>query len=145
MTCQPAVKVGIFLSVTLDALTHAPDLLLQALCLLYLTMTFLTGNLVVDMTLVIKQHVFGHIIDFDPGSRCVGVKVFVLLFYPGMFGNNIFMTVQAFFHGRQAGMIRIIHVRVTVPALYVFYARVNPVAERDRLFDTDGGAGGAIE
>jgi hypothetical protein len=24
----------------------------------------------------------------------------VFFFYPGVFGNNIFMAVQAFFHGR---------------------------------------------
>ena len=100
MACQPAIEVGIFLLVTLDALTHAPNLLLQALCLLYLTMTFLTGNFIVNMALMIKQHMFGHVIDFYPGRRCIGVKKFVLLFYPGMFGNNIFMAVQAFFHGR---------------------------------------------
>ena len=138
MACQPAIEVGIFLSVTLDALTHAPDLLLQALCLLYLTMTFLTGNLVVNMTLMIKQHVFGHVIDFYPWRRCIAVKKFVLLFYPGMFGNNIFMAVQAFFHGRYSGVIGIGHVGMAVLTLDLFDSTVNIVAEGNRLLRSNG-------
>ncbi len=139
MTRQPAVKVGIFLSVTLDALTHAPNLLLQALCLLDLTMTFLTGNLVVNMTLMIKQHVFGHVIDFYPWRRCIAVKKFVLLFYPWMFGNNIFMAVQAFFHSRQSGMIGIGHIGMAILALDLFNPAVNIMAERYRLLRPNTG------
>ena len=93
VACQPAIEVGIFLSVTFHALTHAPDLLRQALNFLYLTVTFLTGNFVVNVTLVVKQHVFGCVIDLYPGRRGFGVKVFMFLFYPGVIGNNIFMTV----------------------------------------------------
>jgi len=67
MACQPAVKVGIFLPVTLDAFAHTPNFLRQALQVLYLTVTFGAGNFLVNVALVIKQHVFGHIIDFYPG------------------------------------------------------------------------------
>jgi hypothetical protein len=67
MACQPAVEVGIFLSVTLNTLTHIPDFLRQALKVLHLSVTFGTGNFAVNMALVIKQHVFGHIIDLYPG------------------------------------------------------------------------------
>jgi hypothetical protein len=138
MACQPAIEVGIFLSVTRDALTHAPDLLRQPLNLLHLTVTFLTGNFVVYVTLVVKQHVFGHIIDFYPGRWRIGVKVFVFLFYPGMFGNNIFMAVQAFFYGRYSGMVGIGHIRVAVLTLDLFDPGVNIVAEGNRLLRSNG-------
>ena len=67
MARQPAVEVGIFLSVTLNTLTHIPDFLWQALKVLHLSVTFGTGYFAVNMALVIKQHVFGYIIDFYPG------------------------------------------------------------------------------
>ena len=145
MACQPAVEVGIFYSVTLDTLTHAPNFLRQPLKRLHLAVTFLTGNFVVNMTLVIKQHVFGHIIDLYPGRWCIGVKVFVFLFYPGMVGNNIFMAVQAFFHRRDSGMIGIGHIGMTVLALDLFDAAVNIMAERDGLFRPDLGLRRGIE
>ena len=90
------------------------------------------------MALVIKQHVFGHIIDFYPGSRRIGVKVFVFLFYPGMVGNNIFMAVQTFFHRRYSGMIGIGHIGVAILTLDLLDSTVNIVAERDGLFRSDG-------
>ncbi len=145
MACQPAVEVGIFLLVTLDALTHIPDFLRQALKVLHLTVTFAAGNFVVNMTLVIEQHVFGHIIDFYPGRRCIGVKVFVFLFYPGMFGNNIFMAVQAFFHRRYSGMIGIGHIGVAILALDLFNPAVDIMAERYRLLRPDTGLRRGIE
>lgn len=138
MACQPAVQVGIFLSMTLDALTHIPDFLGQALKVLHLTVTFGTGDFAVNMALVIKQHVFGHIIDFYPGRCRIGVKVFVFLFYPGVFGNNIFMAVQAFFHCRDSGMIGIGHVGMAILALDLFNPAVNIVAEGNRLLGSNG-------
>ena len=67
MACQPAVEVGIFLPVTLDTFTHTPDFLRQTLRFPYLPVTFLTGDFFINMALVIKQHMFGNIIDFYPG------------------------------------------------------------------------------
>jgi hypothetical protein len=133
MARQPAVEVGIFLSVALDALTHAPDFLRQPLKVLHLAVTFLAYDFAVNMALVIEQHVFGHIVDFYPGRWRFGVKVFVLLFYPGMVGNNIFMAVQAFFHRGYSGKIGIGHIRVAVLALNLFDPAVNIMAERDGL------------
>lgn len=93
MACQPAVEVGIFYSMTLDTLTHAPNFLRQPLKRLHLAVTFLTNDFAVNMTLVIKQHVFGYIIDLYPWSRGFGVEVLMFLFDPGVVGNNILMTV----------------------------------------------------
>ena len=145
MACQPAVEVGILLLVTLDALTHTPIFLRQPLKVLHLTVTFLTGDLAVNMALVIKQDMFGHIIDFYPGCWRIGVKVFVFFFYPGMVGNNILMAMEAFFHRRYARMIRIGHVRVAVLALDLFNPAVDIMAERDRLLRSNTGLRRGIE
>ena len=145
MACQPAVEVGVFLAVTLDALTHAPDFLRQTLRFPHLTVTFLTGNFFVYMALVIKQHVFGHIIDFYPGCGRIGVKIFVFLFYPGMIGNYIVMAVQAFFHRRDSGMIGIGHEGVAVLTLDLFDPAVDSMAERDRLLRSDGTIGQLVK
>jgi hypothetical protein len=138
MARQPAVEVGIFLSVALNALTHAPDFLRQPLKVLHLAVTFPADDFAVYMALVIEQHMFGHIVDLYPGRWRFGVKIFVFLFYPGMVGNNIFMAVQAFSHCRYAGKIGIGHVGVTVLALDLFHTAMNIVAERDGLFRSDG-------
>jgi len=97
------------------------------------------------MKLVIKQHVFGHIIDFYPGRWCIGVKVFVFLLDPGMVGNNIFMAVQAFFHRRYSGMIGIGDEGVAILALDLFNTAVDIMAEWDRLFRSDTGLRRGIE
>ena len=110
----------------------------QTLQVLYLSVAFGAGNFAVDVPLVIKQHVFGHIIDFYPGRWCIGVKVFVFLLYPGVVGNNIFMAVQAFSHGRYSGMIGIGDEGVTILALDLFNAAVDIMAEWDGLFRSDG-------
>ena len=133
MACQPAVQVGIFLSMTLDTLTHIPDFLGQALKVLHLSVTFGAGNFAVDVPLVIKQHVFGHIIKLYPGCWRIGVKILVFLFNPGMVGDDIVMAVQTFFHRRDSGMIGIGHVGVAVLTLDVFDSTVNIVAEGNRL------------
>lgn len=138
MARQPAIEVGIFLLVTSDTLLHAPNFLWQPLKVLHLTVAFGAGDFAVNVALVIKQHVFGHIIDFYPGRWCFGVKVFVFLFYPGMVCDNIVMAVQAFFHRRDSGMIGIGHIGVAVLALDLFHATVDIMAERDRLHRSDG-------
>ena len=138
MTCQPAVEIGIFLLVTSDTFLHAPNFLWQPLKVLHLTVAFGAGDFAVDVPLVIKQHVFGHIIELYPGRWCFGVKVFVFLFYPGMVGDNIIMAVQAFFHRRDSGMIGIGHIGVAVLALDLLDPAVNIMAERDGLLRSDG-------
>jgi hypothetical protein len=138
MACQPAIEVGIFLSMTLDALTHIPDFLGQALKILHLSVTFGAGNFTVNMALVIEQHMLGHIVDFYPGCWCIGVKILMFLFYPGMVGNNVFVAVQAFFNRRDSGVIGIGHIRVAVLTLDLFDPTVNIVAEGNRLLRSNG-------
>ena len=54
MARQPAAEVSVFLPVALDALAHAPVFVRQSLKILHLSMTFLTGDFVVNMALVIE-------------------------------------------------------------------------------------------
>ena len=145
MTGQPAIEVGIFFLVTRDTLTHTPNFLRQPVQILHLRVALLAGDFVVDVALVIEQDMLGHIVDLNPGRWRAGVKVFVLLFDPGMVGNNILVTMQAFFHFRYSRMIGIGHVGMTVLALDLFYAAVNIMAERDGLLRSYLGLGRAIE
>ena len=105
MACQPAIHVGALFEMTRDTLVHVPGFMRQALKVLHLSVAFGAGNFAVDVALVIKQHVFGHIIDLYPRRWRICVKVFVFLFYPRMIGNNVVVAVQTFFHRRYTGMI----------------------------------------
>ena len=67
MACQPAVDVGAPLKMARDAFVHAPVFVRQPLQVLDLAMAFLAGDLAVDMALMVEQHVFGHVVDFNPG------------------------------------------------------------------------------
>jgi hypothetical protein len=135
---QPAIEVGIFLSVARNTLIHVPGLMRQTLQVLYLSVAFGAGNFAVDVPLVIKQHVFGHIIKLYPGCWRIGVKILVFLFNPGMVGDDIIMAVQTFFHRRDSGMIGIGHVGVAVLTLDLLDPTVNIMAERDGLLRSDG-------
>mgnify|MGYP006935559334 CR=1 FL=1 len=102
---QPAIEVGIFLSVARNTLIHVPGLMRQPLKVLHLSVAFGAGDFAVDVALVIKQYMFGHIIKLYPGRWRVGVEVFVFLFDPRVIGNNVVVAVQTFFHRRYTGMI----------------------------------------
>ena len=79
MTGQPAIDIRILLPMAFYTNTHFPDLFLQALNIGHLSVAFLASDLAVDMALVVKQHVFGHIIDLHPRRRRLGVEIAVLL------------------------------------------------------------------
>ena len=100
-------------------------------------MAFLTSDFTVDMALVIKQHVFGYIIDLHPRGRGIGIKIAMFFLNLWMLDDDVIMTVQAFFHGRHPGKIGIRHIRMAVLALYLFDTGVNIVAERNGLFGSD--------
>ena len=102
MTCQPAIDVSILFIVTFQAHPHAPLFVGQSLNVLNLTVAFLAGNFTVDMALMIKQDMLGHIVDFFPRSRGLGVEILMLLLDPGVFFDDIIMAVQTLFHRRNA-------------------------------------------
>jgi hypothetical protein len=55
-----------------------------------------------------------------------------------MFGDNIVMAVQTFFHRRDSGMIGIGHEGVAILTLDLLDPTMNVVAERNRLLRSDG-------
>jgi hypothetical protein len=121
-----------------DTLSHAPVFVWQSLQVFNLPMTFPASNFAVDVALMIEQYMLCHVIHFYPGCWRLRIEVAVLNLDPWMAGNNIFMAVQTFFNRRYSWMIGIRHIRVTVLALDLFDPAVNIMAERDRLFRSNG-------
>jgi hypothetical protein len=62
MTGQPTVYIGIFFSMAFNTFPHAPDFSGQTLQILHLAVAFLAGDFAIDVALVVKQHVLGHVI-----------------------------------------------------------------------------------
>jgi len=137
VTRQPTVDVRIFLFMTFNTNPHAPLLVRQPVKVLNLPVAFPAGNFAVDMPLMIEQDMLGHIVYFLPGSGCLGVVILMLLLDPGMFFYDIVMAVQTLFHRRNARVIGIGHIRMTVLALDLLDAAVHGVAEGDRLFRSE--------
>jgi hypothetical protein len=125
--------------VTRYAFTHPPVLFLQTMPPFHVPVAGFTQDLTVDMPLVIKQDVLGQLVDFHPGRRRPGVEIFMLLPDPGVFGNDVFMAVKAFFHGRQPGVIGYLHIGVAESALDLLDTAMHSMAEGDGLFRTDAG------
>jgi hypothetical protein len=145
MACQPAAEVSIFLAVALDALSHAPVFVRESLEVLHLTVTFLTGDFVVNMALVIEKNVFGYVIDFYPRGGGLSVKIPMLLKDLRVLGNNILVTVQAFFYRRDSGKIRVSHIWMTELTLDLFNRGVHIMTKGDRLPGSDPGFGRQIK
>ena len=108
-------------------------------------MALLAGNLAVDMALMVEEHMLGYVIDFYPRCRCLGVEITVFYLNPRVLGDDVVVTVQAFFHRRYSRVVGISYIGMAVLALYLFDAVVHIVAKRDRLFRTDTGFRGGIE
>ena len=138
MACQPAVDVGIAFIVAFQAHPHAPFLVRQALIVLNLSVAFLTGDLTVDVPLMIEQDMFGHIIDFFPGRGCFRVVIFMLLLDPGVLFDDVVMAVQTLLHRGHTRVIGLSHIGMAVLALDLLDAAVNRVAKGNRLFRAEG-------
>ena len=112
---------------------------------LYLSVTLLAGNLAVDMALMVEEHMLCYVIDLYPWCRCLGIEITVFYLNPRVLGDDVVVTVQAFFHRRHSRVIGISHIGMAVLALYLFDAVVNIVAKRDRLLRTAAGCRSGIE
>jgi len=146
VTRQPAIQIGTLLLVALVTNTHPPDLAWEPVHVLDIPVTRFTGNVAVDMSLMVKKHMLGYIVDRHPGGGGVGVKIHMLLFNPGMVSDDVFMAVQTFFHRRQPRMVRVVDIGVAKAALNLFDTVVNRMAEWYRLLRSDpGGRRGIIE
>jgi len=108
-------------------------------------MTFLTGDVFLNMPLVIEQYMFGQDIGLVPAYRCPGIEIRVFFLNPVVIADDMIMTMQAFFNRWQARMPRITHIRMAILTLNVFYTGVDPMAERYRLFRADTGTWRCVE
>ena len=145
MTRQPAVHIGVFNAVAVNTEFHVKRFSPDAVKTLDFTMALPARNLFLNVPLVIEQNMFGQVIGFFPGSRGLRIEIPVLFLYPEMIGNNVIVTMQAFFNRRQARMPGIIDIGVAIPALDVFDAGMDPVAERNRLLSPDSGSGNVVK
>ena len=112
---------------------------------LYLSVTLPAGNLAVDMALMVEEHMLCYVIYLYPGCRCLSIEISMLYLNPRVLGNDVVVTVQAFFNRRHSRVIRISYVWMAVLALYLFNAAVNIVAKRERLLGTEACLGPAVE
>jgi len=136
MARQPAIQWPFFFLVALNAKSHFKIDAADSVHAFNFTVTLTAVDIFPDMSLMFKQNMLGQKIGFSPGYRCPGIKILMLLLYLRMIGNNILMTVQAFLHRRDSWKRGPVYIRVTEPALNLFYPGVNPVTKGNRLFWT---------
>jgi len=139
VTCQPTVQIGLFKFMTFNAESHLESFSSNSIQGFDLSMAFLTFDFLFNMPLMVEQNVFRNVEDFFPGCRRPGVKIFMFLLNPGVIGDDVLVTVQAFFNRGDSRMNRPFDIRMAEPALDRLDTGMDPVAERDRLFGTDPG------
>jgi hypothetical protein len=136
MTRKPAVQLGILFLVAVDAEAHFEIPYRQSVLGLYGSMALLTGDFPFDMPLVIEKHMFGYVGDLAPRSRSLCIIIEVLLKDLWMKTDYVIMTIKALLHRRDSGVIGAGYIGMAELALDQFHPRVDPVAERNRLFRT---------
>jgi len=97
-------------------------------------MAFRASNLLLDMSLVVEDHVLSQIIGLSPRRGYPGVEIPMLLFDLGMVCNDIVMTIKALFHGWQTWMFGAPHIRMTELTLDLLHPRMETVAKGYGLF-----------
>jgi len=145
MARQPAVQIGFFSFMTSNTKTHFKTFTLQAIHRFNGAMAFPTGNIFLDMPLMVEKNMFRQIKNLFPRCRGPGVKVPVLFLNFGMIGDDIFVAIQAFFHWGYPRVNRTVHIRMTKLTLDILDPRMDPMAEGDRLGRTDIGGRRDIE
>ena len=121
------------LFVTGNAKAHFELNPLETINRLHLTVTLFANDLFLDVSFVVEKNVLREIIHFDPGRRIPGIEVFMLLLDLRVIGDDVLVTVKAFFYRRDAGEMGTAHIGMTEFTLDLLDSAMNPVAERDRL------------
>jgi hypothetical protein len=131
---QPAIQLRILLPVTINAETHLEINPLQAVLRGHIPVTFFTIQpSPIDVRHVPELYMVGHKEGLHPPDRVLLVQVLLFLHNPGMCWNDMLVAVEAFFHGRQSGMVRPFNIRVAEAAIDLLHPGMNPVAEWNRL------------
>jgi len=137
VTCQPAVQIGLFKFVTFNAESHFKSFSRNSIQGFDLSMAFLTFDFLFNMPLMVEQNVFRNVEDFFPGCRRPGVKIFMFLLNPWVIGDDVLVTVQAFFNRGDSRMNRPFDIRMAELALDRLDTGMDPVAEGNRLQRSD--------
>ena len=98
VTRQPAINIDFFRVVAFQAHPHPPILGRQPLKVFYQSVAFPAGYFFVDMTLVVEQNVFRHVIYFYPWRRGLCVEILVLLLDLRVSFDYVVVAVQTLFH-----------------------------------------------
>jgi hypothetical protein len=139
MASQPAVYIGLIFFVTIHTEPHFESLCRNPVHGLNLSMALLTLNVLFDVPYVSEKNMFRYIEDFFPRRRCIRIKILMFLFYPWEIGNDVIMTVEAFFNRRYSRKYRPTDIGVAKLTLNRLDTRVNTMTERDGLFGSDSG------
>jgi hypothetical protein len=100
----------------------------------YFPMALGASNLLLNMPLVVKNHMLSQIIGLSPRRGCLRIEILMLFLYFGMISNDVFMAIEALFHRRQPRMFGAPHIGVTELTLDKLYTRMEMVAKRYGLF-----------
>jgi hypothetical protein len=145
MTPQPAIQIGVFFPVAVNAEPHLESSSLHPVHDGHFSVALGAFQLFPDMTLVVEKHMFGNIIHLNPGDGGFGVEIFMFLFNFRMVGNNMIMAVQAFFHRRNSRMNGTGHIGMAEFAGDILYTRVDPVTEGNGLLRTHAQPGKLVK
>ena len=137
MAGQPAVQIGLLRAMAIDTETHLEMNALDPVHGLYRAMTLFAGNILLYVPFVIEEDMFGQVVDLTPRGRGVRVVIPVFLSDLGVIGNDVLVTIKAFFDRGNSGVNGTPHIGMTELALDLFYTRMEPVTVRNRLLGTN--------
>ena len=93
MTGQPAAEVGLLLPVTVDAESHQETVFLESVHGLHLPVALLTGQFLLNVSLMVEKDKLWNIIYLNPRRWSLGVVILVLLLYPRKFFYDVVVAI----------------------------------------------------
>jgi hypothetical protein len=132
---QPAVGLGFLFLVTGDAKSHFEIHRTKTIHGPYIPVTLSTVQFSPSQVrLMVELHKVRNIIDLLPWDGGIGFEIFFLFDQLRVQRDNVLMTEKAFFHRRESCIPGSFHIRMAESAVDLLHARMNPVAEVNRLF-----------
>ena len=134
MASQPTVQVGLLFFMTGNAEAHFEIHAFDPVHGFHFPMALGASNLLLNMPLVVKNHVLSQIIGLPPRRGCLRIEIFMLFLDFGMISNDVFMAIEALFHRGQPWMFGASHKGMTELTLDKLYTRMEMVAKGYGLF-----------
>ncbi len=134
MTSQIAVQLRVLFLVAVDTEFHLKVVDAQPVHRCHIAVALRTFQFAeFNMRQVPEFHEIRHEEDSHPGHRHPIIEMLLFLNDLRVLWNNIFMAKKAFAHLGKSCVFAAFYIRMTEPAVDLLDARVNPVAEIDRL------------